>query len=87
MILRKPGTQDEQKPSTFCTDSITGRKCENKWISTYEIAIAANGLGAQDTQRSEYFDPYLYRKNHGKIFQWILWLGFRSARDSMQFGW
>ena len=86
MIPHWLDTQDRRKHLTLWIDSTIGRICQDRWISMYGTAIAVNAVGFRGMQRSESFDLYLYQRNHGKIFQWILWSDYRSAKGLMQYG-
>jgi hypothetical protein len=86
-ILRWLVTQDEQRHFTTWIESITGKTCENRWISISETAIVASNPGPQGMQRSGFFNHRRYQRNHGKIFQWILWWAYQNAKGLMQYGW
>jgi hypothetical protein len=86
MIQHWPDIQDVRRRLTIWTANITGRICEGRWISMYGNAIVVNALGLRGMQRLGFSDPCGCRRNHGKIFRWILWLGFQSVKGVMQFG-
>jgi hypothetical protein len=69
IIRRWLDIQDGPRHSIFWIGSITGRICEDRWISMFEIVTVAKGLGHQGMQCLEFFDLCQYQRSHGKIFQ------------------
>jgi hypothetical protein len=72
MTVWPQGTLADQKYSNIFARMIPGQRCEWTSTATPIIVTPANARNQAGTYHLEYYVPYLFQIDHGRIYQWIL---------------